>query len=93
MAAPPDKTIAELLTRHLALVRAPIPDTLPSHMATVHMLNRCTTLQVDLLPWHFDPDYPHQLADQVLGLSKQHEAPALTLQVQLALFIQQALRK
>jgi hypothetical protein len=92
MAAPTEETVTDLLTRHLALIAAPIPFSLSSTMATMHMLNRVGSLQVDLIQQVQSEDFPKQLFDQLLAISKQLDAPALILQVQLALLIQEAIK-
>jgi hypothetical protein len=57
------------------------------------MLNRCGDLRIDLLRWRHDKDYPTQLVDQLQDFSQQRDTSALILQLQLALLIQQAIRK
>jgi hypothetical protein len=92
MAAPTQETVTDILTRHLALITAPIPFPVLSHLATVHMLNRCANLQVDLLEQLLAKDFPNQLFAQLQGISKQRDTPALTLQLQLASLVQEAIK-
>jgi hypothetical protein len=92
MAAHTQETVTDLLTRHLALITAPIPFPELSQIATVHMLNRCINLQVDLLGQLRAEDFPSQLFDQLQGISKQRDTPALTLQLQLASLVQEAIK-